>query len=350
MKFGKLLLFGISSVLLLNSCSNDDDHIAVTEPLGAYVNGFFVLNKGGEDSTSTGTVTYISNNLQEVDQKVFATVNVEDSIGKNAQSLFFDDNNAYIISTDTNMITVMDRYTFRKVGRIDTGLSAPMYGVVENGKAYVTNLADPETNEDDYIAVINTQRLQIEKKIYVDDYAEYITADDGLLYIKNVVSGSGSKISIFDPSVDSIVNRFTAKRGYNSFEIFRNTIYVMSAGGLQKIDKATGAVRSETVFSAIHAGASKIDIEDETIYFTAGNSVYTLPLVTTEGPGEPILSYDSDSGERAMYAFEVENDLIFIADGGDLISDGFIEVYTTGGEFLQQIQVGVGPNGFYFND
>ncbi|MDT0648270.1 quinoprotein amine dehydrogenase [Zunongwangia sp. F260] len=347
MKIGKLLLCSFCSVLLLFSCSDDDDIAPEFEPEGEYINGFFVLNEGLD---TTGTVTYISKNLQKVEQHIFNTVNSEDTIGFAPRSMFFDDQNAYIISRDTSLITVMDRYSFELVGRIGSALSNPMYGIVQNGKAYVTNLGNRDSNEDDFLAVINTANLQIEKKIVVGDYAEYITEDSGLLYIKNVVSDSGSKISVFDPTSDSIIRTITAKRGYNSFEILGNTIYVISAGGLQKIDKATGAVRSETIFSTIHAGASNIDIEDETVYFTAGTSVYTLPLVTTEGPGEAILSYQSNSENGTMSAFEVKNDRIFIADGGDLNSEGFIEVYTMEGEFVQQIPVGVKPNGFYFNE
>jgi DNA-binding beta-propeller fold protein YncE len=261
--------------------------------------------------------------------------------------MFFDDENAYIISSDTSMITVINRYTFELVGRINSGLSAPMYGIVKNRKAYVTNLADPDSNEDDYLAIIDTESLQTRRKIVVGDYAEYITEDSGLFYIKSSISGAGSNISIFDPASNAVISRITAKQGYDSFEIEGNTIYVMSAAGLQKIDKTTGTVRSETVFSAIHAGASNIDIEDRTIYFTAGASVYTLPLVTTEGPGEPVLTYNRNSEEGTINIFEVENERIFIADDGE---SSYIEVYTTGGEFVQQIQVGVEPGGFYFND
>ena len=50
-----------------------------------------------------------------------------------------------------------------------------------------------------------------------------------------------------------------------------------------------------------------------------------------------------------MYGFEVEDDRIYIADGGDFSSDSFIEVYSTEGNLLKNIRVGLGPNGFYFN-
>ena len=45
MKINKLVLFALLGVLVLNSCSNDDE---VLEPLpeGDYTDGFFVLNEG----------------------------------------------------------------------------------------------------------------------------------------------------------------------------------------------------------------------------------------------------------------------------------------------------------------
>ena len=50
-----------------------------------------------------------------------------------------------------------------------------------------------------------------------------------------------------------------------------------------------------------------------------------------------------------MYGFAVENDRIYIADGGDFSSDSFVEIYSLNGSLLKNITVGLGPNGFYFN-
>ena len=51
-----------------------------------------------------------------------------------------------------------------------------------------------------------------------------------------------------------------------------------------------------------------------------------------------------------MYGFEVENDRIFIGDGGDFASNSFVEIYDLNGTLLKNIEAGLAPNGFYFND
>ena len=73
--------------------------------------------------------------------------------------------------------------------------------------------------------------------------------------------------------------------------------------------------------------------------------MYQSILSASEEPDTPLLSY---SGSYA-YGFAVEDDRIYIADGGDFSSDSFVEIYNTSGTLLENITVGIAPNGFYFN-
>ncbi|MFD2432632.1 hypothetical protein ACFSO9_03210 [Mesonia maritima] len=145
-KTTRFLALIFCSVLFLTSCSNDDDFTPPEdsknpeepgEEQGKYKNGIFVLNEGG-----IGTVTYISDDLENVEQTIFQNVNEGEDLGGYAQSIFFEDDLAYIISNGSNLITVVNRYTFELVGKVDSGLEVPRYGVIYNGKAYVTNQGD----------------------------------------------------------------------------------------------------------------------------------------------------------------------------------------------------------------
>jgi DNA-binding beta-propeller fold protein YncE len=50
------------------------------------------------------------------------------------------------------------------------------------------------------------------------------------------------------------------------------------------------------------------------------------------------------------YGFAVNGTRIYISEAAqDFSSDGKVFVYTTSGELLDEIPVGLGPNGFYFN-
>ena len=144
-KLSKLVTMAIISGFLLNSCSSDNDNVDPDgpQPEGDFTEGFFLLNEG---SQSAGTVSYVSRDFQTIEQEIFQNANENNDLGRFTQSIFFEDDRAYIISNGSNLITVVNRYTFELVGTIESGLNVPMYGAVENGKAYVTNLASFDTN------------------------------------------------------------------------------------------------------------------------------------------------------------------------------------------------------------
>lgn len=342
--------------ILLSACSDDDDFTGeIDEPLGTYDNGFFVLNEG---SQTAGTVTYVSQDLQTSEQAIYQFVNEGDDLGNYVQSIFFNDDLAYIISNGSNLITVVNRYTFELVGKVDSGLNIPYYGVVYNGKAYVTNLDDFFTGDDDYLAVIDLETLQVEETVIIGNYADTLIEEDGLIYIENSnYSIDNGGITIFNPTTNTVENTIETyaeseevTSTLNSIEIEDDFIYALSADRLEKFDLNTLTLESTILLSYEGGSAANLDIEDDQIYFTVGTSVYRMGINAEEAPEEALLTYNSNSAYGVMYGFEVEDNRIYIADGGDFGSDSFVEVYDLQGNLLNNITVGVGPNGFYFND
>lgn len=345
MRITKLLLLGVFAAFLFNSCSKEDDPI-LEQPAGDYADGIFVLNEG---SQSAGTVTFISSDLQNVEQEIYAGVNEGDDLGNYVQSMFFTEGLAFIISNGSNLITVVDRYTFELIGKIDSGLNIPRFGVAVDGKAYVTNQAAWDTPEDDYIAVIDIASLTVEETVIVNAVAEDIIEGNNYLYIQNAAFGTGNQISIFNPSNKTIEGTISVGESLNSIDIENNILYALSSGKLEKIDLTTHNTISE-ITSEDLAGAQNLDVENGNVYYTIGNGVYTIETSATAPASGPLLEYSSNSDWGVMYGFEVNDGRIFIADGGDFTSNSFVEVYSTGGELLENIEVGVGPNGIYFND
>ena len=161
------------------SCTNDGD-IPVAPIPGAYENGFFVINEG---SAAKGTVSFINNDLNIEQLDVYGDVNSNDALGGFVQSMFFYGEKAYIISGKSNVITIINRKTFKLIGKITTGLVNPRYGVVANGKAYITNSNSFDFTNDDFVAVINLSNNVVETKIALNTSADKITYESGKLYI-----------------------------------------------------------------------------------------------------------------------------------------------------------------------
>ena len=348
MKITKLFTLGLLSSFLFNSCSNDDDNGTNLTPVEdvAYANGVLVLNEG---SQSAGTISYIDAENIDIENNIFENVNTGMDLGKFVQSIFFDEQHAYIISNGSNLITVVDRYTFEFIDVVDSGLNVPLYGIVTNGKAYVSNVADFATSEDDYIAVINLESLEVENTLIAGTYISEMKEASGLIYMEGAAYGTGNSIEVFDPNSQTFIKSIPTSNSLNGFEIEGDNVYALSSTKLEKIDMNTDLVVSQIEFSENLSGAKNLDIENGLIYFTSGTSVYQLNQDFDIEPSEALLTYESTSQFGQMYGFEVEDDFIYISDAADFASNGIVRVYTLSGDLVKEFTAGVGPNNFYFN-
>jgi len=337
-----VLLLGLFITII--SCESDDD--AATPSFGDYENGVLVLNEG---SQSFGTVTFLSEDFTEVEQNIFSNVNPGENLGNFVQSIFFDEENAYIIANGSNLITVVNRFTFEKVGEYTAGLDVPRYGVVVDGKAYVSNLASFDTNDDDYIAVIDLANLSLVNQISVMDTADFLITDGSKVYVQNAAFGFGYGVTIINTDSDQIEETVSTGAGLQSIAINANSIYALHASGVDIISTDTQEVVSTIAMPSDIAGATNLRLSNGQLYYTFQSSVYTSPITATTLSNTPFITYNSSSDFGMMYGFEVRNGLVYIGDGADFASDGFIEVYNTDGNLVFETEVGVGPNGFYFN-
>jgi hypothetical protein len=351
MKFSKLFFVALVSVSVFVSCTNDNDK----EDSGDYNEGVLVLNEG---SSGQGSVSYISNDLVTFTQDAYTTVNGSDLLGKYVQSIFFDGDNAYIIAGGSNKITVVNRNTFKIVAKIESGLVAPRYGVVKDGKAYVTNAntysyANPATGDtDDYVAVINLTTNLVESKIELKATANRILLDNGKLYISEPYTSD--KLLVVNPTTKALETPINIGSDADTMESKDGVLYVLRspygmASEIVKV-KLSDKSLSKITFPAALQGAKNLDIDQNKIYYTVGTSVYGMNLTATEASNTAIFSYTSTSKYGKMYGFAVKNNHIFIADGGDFSANSKAFVYSLTGSLEKEFTVGVGPNGFYFND
>lgn len=347
------LLIALLALFILNACSLDDgnDPGIIIDPVEyAFENGIFVVNEG--QFPNPGTIDFITSDLKFTVRDIFSQVNGEKTdLGGGLQSMFFDDaDHAYIISNVGNFITVVNRYTFEMVGRIDTGLSVPRYGVVVADKAYITNQGDFMTNEDDYVAVINLEDYTLEEKITVGGPAEHIfDGANGHLYVEGAAYGIGNQVFDLDLAATEITELTRTEEELSSIVLDESALYALTVGKLQQFNLHTGDLEN-TVDLPSEQAPGKLRLHEGKLYYTVGTAVYSIP-VTLENVGTiPVLTYESDSDFGAMYGFEVHQSKIFVAEGGDFASDSFVRIYDLEGNLLEEAAVGVGPNGFYFND
>ncbi|TDW47360.1 hypothetical protein EV144_105383 [Flavobacterium sp. 270] len=341
MKLTKLLLVAIS-VSFFVSCSNDDDN----DPKGVYDNGFFVLNEG---SKAKGTVSFSSDDLSTFTKDAYGTANNNDLPGGYLQNIFFDGDNAYIISGGSNVIDVVNRYTFKLIAKVETGLVNPRYGVVKDGKAYVTNANTFESSTDDYVAIIDLKTNAFESKIDLNATANRIVQQNGKLYITEPFSNS--KLLIVDIATKKLDTPIDIGPSADGIEEANGILYILRAPGNDRSEiiklRLSDKLISKIAFPAALDGAGFLDIYNDKAYYTVGNSVYSVATSATAASTTPILT---STLPGYVYGFAVNNNRIYLADGGDFGTDSKVFLYNLSGTLEKELAVGLGPNGFYFND
>jgi len=349
----KFLTFSLLFACVLTSCSSDDDNFIETPTsLGDFENGYFILNEGSSDFTSP--VTFVGDD-GIVFEDVFETINPgAEPVGTYLQDMFFDDSRAFIISGSANKITVFDRYTFEFITTIDTDFMAPRFGTVIDGKAYVTNTAEWDNNTDDFITIIDLNNYST-STLNVNKNAEKITTENGKVFISNGYYGIGNTITILNPATQGMESLdLGADNSPNSMEIKNGVLYVLtynyvSNGKVFKINLSNNEIINTVDIPSSITDTKNLKVEDNIVYFTSGASVYSFGTSDSIVSETPLLTYNSTSAYGIMYGFDVENNKLYIADGGDFNSASNAYEYSLSGTLLKTITTGIGPNGFFFN-
>jgi len=349
MKLTKLFFAALLGSVLLVSC-DDDDNNAINVPLGAYQGGFFVLNEG---DSGAGSVTFSTYNYSLLKQDIFGAENDGDGIGGYVQSIFYNNEKAYIISSASNKITVVNRYTFKLIDIIETGFANPRYGVVHDGKAYVTNLNTFADLTDDYLTVIDLADNSVDEPIPVGAIAEKIFVENDKLYVLNGSYGDGNSIKVINPENGTVDTTIALPQSPNSFGIDNGKLYVLTGSSffdpapshIVRISLTNNTVEKDITMPADMIGAQNLNIAEGGIYFSLGNSIYGNAITATTISETPLFA----TGATTLYGFQILNDAMYVTDAKDYVSDGALFIYTPSGTLLKTLTTGLIPNSVYLN-
>ncbi|GAA0758098.1 YncE family protein [Psychroflexus lacisalsi] len=343
-------LFLLLLSILILSCNSDDDNNEPFIPDGDYFDGTLILNEGGFSGSSS--VSFISNDLSEVENSIFENTNADQNVGLFPQSIFFDGDRAFIISNGSNKISVVNRFTFELLETIDDDLNVPRYGTVLNGKVYVTNQAAFDSDQDDFVAVIDLETLQVEETVLVGAVANHIVNTNGNVYIQNPsLFGSENpvnSISVFNPSSNSIDDVIQVGDDLNSLKAFNNKIYALDDDGVKIINTANFSIETRINKPENLISLNNLRIESGQMYYTSGTAVYSSSLSSTELSSEVIFDYESEFANGTLYGFDIHDGQFYLADAADFASNGTVFIYSSSGDLLADFTVGLAPNSFYF--
>ncbi len=319
----------------------------------SFENGVYVTNEGGFGA-GNASVSFISN-ANVLQNNIYSLANAGATLGDTAQSMFFEGSKSYIILNGSNSIKVVNRYTLVLEATI-SGLLNPRYMASFGGNLFVTCWGDPFVTTDDYVAIINANTNVISSNIALPEGPENIVLNSGKLYVAQKGGyGFGNKVSVIDAATFAVLTTITVGDVPNSLVIDNGILYILCGGlpsyapvetfgSLVKYDLATNAITSTISFATTHPNNLKIVGSD--MYFTIKSAVHKSSLTDTTLPNTALFSVTSQ-GVAGIYAFNVIDDVLYVADAGDYTTAGKVYTYSTSGTLLNSFTVGVIPNGFY---
>ncbi len=345
MKISKLLSALFAATLLFTTSCRTDDPIDEPQPKGAYENGIFLSNEGNFGSP-TATVSFISNDLS-VENKIYSANNGGAVLGDVLQNIGVNGDNAYLILNNSNKIEIVNRYTFKKVATVSDQVSQPRYIAFAGNNFYVTN----SSGSSKFVNVYNSATNAFVKKIDLTSSGERIVEASGKIFVQNASFGSGNKITIINPTSNTVEKEVTVPNGNikKTISTGGNVYTIASTSTDSYIYKLspTGAISSTITLTGI-ANGNNLEIDGTKFFFSSGAKVYAMDLSSTVIPTTPVLTL-TDNSWSALYGFSVIDGKIYISNANGFTADSTVEIYSTAGTLLKTVTAGRGTNGFYKN-
>lgn len=293
----KLLLLAIP--LFLFSCSDDD--AATTAEVETFTEGFFISAEGNFQAKD-GSISYVTTDLNSTTNFIYNKANNGTPLAGLVQSVFFGEENAYIVLNDVNTLVIADKLTMERKDIITTGIDNPRYITVVGDKGYITNWGDREKLTDDFIAIIDLSTNSVESTIPVEVGVERIIAKDNKLYLSHGAGVKNNKVSVIDLANSNAVSIIEVKDGadelfFNSlgqlvvlsqgFNVFGSApdfeLLSSSEGAISFINTTTNTVEKELIMPVGNT-ASLLSQDDQNIYYASNGEVFTMAQNATELP------------------------------------------------------------------
>jgi DNA-binding beta-propeller fold protein YncE len=207
------MIFGIFA-FLLPSCRHDADIIpetvipvdTVTVTVADELIGFYLLNEGNMGSNKS-TLDYMDLTTGEYHRNIFATANptVPKELGDVGNDIGIYGSKLYAVINCSNKVEVMDKYTVKRLGRID--IPNCRYIKFHDGYAYVTSYAgpvkiDPEYEQIGYVAKVDTATFQVLATCLVGFQPDELEIVGNKIYVANsggyMVPNYESTVSVID--------------------------------------------------------------------------------------------------------------------------------------------------------
>lgn len=337
--------------LLLMSCEDDP------KPVRKYEDGGFVVNEG-QFLAGNGSVTFYDPATEEAVQNIFLN-DAGDFAGDVVQSMTFHDDVAIIVVNGDSKIEIADGLTFKSIKTIsDELIDKPRYVEVINDKAYISVWGPYDefySLVDSYVLVYDLTTGNIVTTIDTDEGTENLLYTSNRLFASNYNYGSSNTVAAIDPTTNTLIDHIEVDYGPAGMVTDANGklwvvcqgAYLAENGTLYRINPATLEIEEEIVITGIPGLDLATTVDKQNILYTVGNSVFSLPIASTEEAEEELFEADDVTNLYALNVDPATGD-IWIGDAPSFTAPGKVYVYTSSGTERSSFDAGIGPTQIVF--
>lgn len=364
------------AILVLDGCREEDvifvpEVVEIAQPEFNDVQGMYVLNEGNMGSNKA-TLDYYNFSTGRYTRNVFGFANpsVPKEMGDVGNDLGIYGSKLYAVINCSNKVDVMDKMTVKKIGQID--IPNCRYIKFYGGYAYVTSYAGPvEIREDykqrGYVAKIDTATLQVVDTCVVGFQPDELDIVNGKIYVANsggyMVPNYENTVSVIDIATFKEEERIPIAINLQGCRAdSHGTLWVSSRGDYYENSSMLYAydTRHHRLLKAFDTRVSSMWLDGDSLYVigvqfsyvTMKNEV-TYAIINTATIEQVADNFITDGTERDIsipYAVAVNpiTKDIYVTDGKDYVSPGWLFCYSAEGKLKWSVRTGDIPGHFAF--
>ena len=318
----------------LSSCDKKKSSI----PVDHFISEGILIANEGNFQWANASVSFYDTQKDSLIESVFQEVNNR-LLGDVLQSITVGDEFIYLVLNNSARIEVVNKNTFELVASI-TGFTSPRYiHIVNNEKAYVSDLYANK------IAIVDLSSFEITGYINCSGWTEEMVQLNDEVYILNKTDNA---LRIIDANTDVITSDIVLDFEVSAFKI-DNQSRIWLTGIKNEVGQVTciNLIDQEIQYTYNFEGESPSELvvseNGSNIYFLS-NGVWHINEFTDELIVAPIIP----ANDRLFYGLSVHNEEIYIADAINYVQKGTVWVYNLNAILLKELKVGIIPSEFDF--
>lgn len=345
--YAVFLLFLIVGITGCSDTGNDPEPPALAS--------VYVTNEGNF-SDSNGSVTSFDPATDQTVARLFETTNGRPLAGI-IQSMTRIGDRLYIVLNNADKIEVVDARTFASVGTIELSNTPSAIAPADEGRAYVSNLYAGT------LSVIDLENLQeAGPTIPVGMNPQQMVRVGDRVYVANNGFGNDNTLSVVDISSGTVESTLTVGSGPAAMKVDQSGHIWVVCSGLIAYDEDFNRDPANDIPGSLYI----VDGEEAEVAGSIATGGHPADIALNEQRGEAYLLNGgiqmvnmnsmqlsgSSLSERSFsaVAWSPEQQLIYTAVSRGYTQAGKAVLFTSDGTPADSFEVGIAPNGFYFQE